>query len=91
VHSHWSAWKFLRSRLKPHLNIDNGVPSHLRADNSIFKLYWMLSTIANSPAATVLFSLMAIIMLAFFASVSAISRALAISQDHHDHRHNATT
>lgn len=71
--------------------LSDGVPRHLQADSARFTLYWMIATVANSPAATLLFSLMAIIILAFFASVSMISQVLAVAQDHHDHRHNATT
>jgi hypothetical protein len=102
VYSWWNAWKLVFLMVcvvftlpfdsaKKSSDGDAGVPPHLRADHKRFKVYWMIATVANSPAATFLFSLMAIIVLTFFASVSAISVALAFARDHHDHRHNATT
>lgn len=94
VYSVWNAWKlvfllvcvlFTLPFMKDGEDRSVGVPSHLRTDYKRFSVHWMVATIGNSPAAAFLFSFMAIIVLAFFASVSAISSALASSRDHHDH------
>ena len=69
--------------------VDEGIPPHLRASFDRFKLYWIISTVGNSPAAALLFVTLVLIMTAFFASLSAISGCLAFSRD--DHHHGATT
>jgi hypothetical protein len=67
-----------------------GVPSHLRNDNAKFKIYWMVSTVANSPAAAFIFTLLLIITLAFAASIAAISRSLDLAHDHHGGNHGTS-
>jgi hypothetical protein len=95
VYSNWQAWQLValmvgtfavlpfRDTTKIAAGDDTGVPPHLRADYHRFKMYWMVSTVGNSPAAAFLFTTLLIIMVAFFASVSAISGCLAFSRDHH--------
>jgi hypothetical protein len=100
VYSRWTAWKLVLLMIcvvftlpfqKEGTDDDSNMPAYLRSDYQKFKIYWMISTVANDPAATFLFTLMAVIVLAFFASISAISAALAFERDNHDHRHNAAT
>ncbi len=95
VYSNWQAWKLValmvgtfavlpfRDTTKIAADDDNGMPPHLRSDYHRFKIYWMVSTVGNSPTAAFLFTILLIIMVAFFASVSAISGCLAFSRDHH--------
>lgn len=64
-------------------SVNSGVPTNLQGEYNRFKVFWMVSTIANSPAATFIFSLLLILTLAFTASVFVISGALAFAQDHH--------
>jgi hypothetical protein len=66
-----------------------GVPHHLRNDFDRFKLYWMVSTVANSPAAALLFATLVIIAVAFSASISVISARLAFARDHHNGHNGA--
>ncbi len=95
VYSNWQAWKLLalvicilptlpfRNNIRNAERADKGIPSHLRADYDRFKGYWMVSTVANSPAAALLFAVITLIATAFFASVSAISGSLAFARDDH--------
>jgi hypothetical protein len=99
VYSRWHAWRLLGLLLVvvstlPFQGVDEpaageGIPNHLKSDWARFNLYCMISTVANEPAAAFLFSLLAIFLLAFFASISAISMALSLARGHH-HRHNGT-
>jgi hypothetical protein len=100
VYSNWQAWKlaalmFCVIAMMPFKAPDEsraevGVPHHLRNDYSQFKLYWMVSTVANSPAAALLFSTLVIIAVAFSASISAISARLAFARDHHNGHNGAS-
>lgn len=93
VYSGWQAWKLAAIMLcvvatSPFKQPDEtrseiGVPNHLRADYSRFKVYWMVATVGNSPAAAFVFTTFFIIAIAFSASVSAISARIAVARDHH--------
>ena len=63
------------------------VPAHLQGDLRRFRVNWMVATVGNSPAAAVVFSFLLIMTLAFSASVSAISAALAVERRQHTPNH----
>ncbi|WP_035679509.1 hypothetical protein [Bradyrhizobium liaoningense] len=87
VHSALHAWKlvwrlvvvcvfYLPFSNRRTVNLADGVPLQLRADYQRFNIYWVIATLGNSPAATLLFAMISLVMLAFVASLSAISDLL---------------
>lgn len=101
VYSNWNAWQLallmfcvvvtvpFRKRENEDNSSVSGVPPHLREDLERFRLHWMIATVGNSPAATFLFSTLVLVTLAFSASISAITNALAGEHGHHHDGHRA--
>lgn len=78
VHSALSAWKvvfllivvigFIVTMRTPKIR-ENDVPSHLRQQFKTFRLRWLVSVLGNSPAALLVFSLIAVVFFAFVSSL----------------------
>lgn len=71
--------------LKDDLECERGVPAKYQDDEARLGLYWMASTIANSPAATVLFATLMLMGVAFTASLAVIAKSLLMVQGRHAH------
>ena len=89
VHSTWQAWCLLALLLQAFVKIpfvdmreittrvDDGIPVSRLPEYSHFITCWMVATLGNSPLATFLFATLALVLIAFFSSLSLISTILA--------------
>ena len=88
LHSSWQAWKLVFSLLigifrVPFIDtkatadrVDSGIPKHLRARFDSFKTCWVSGVMGNSPLAVFIFAPLALFMIAFFLSISAMARLM---------------
>lgn len=89
VHSAWQAWCLVALLLRVFVKIpfvdgrtiamkvDAGIPANRLPEYSHFLTCWIFATLGNSPLAAFLFAMLALILIAFFASLSVISLFLA--------------
>lgn len=97
VHSPLAAWKIVWSlfaiisriisfrRPSPH-DFESDIPVEHRKDFRRFLSLWLFSTVANSPAAFIVFGYLYVILAACAASVTLLAEAIAERQSHHAHR-----
>jgi hypothetical protein len=102
VYSPLEAWKLAASMVKafvrlPFINarevadrVDAGIPQHLRQDFNRFKNCWVAAVLGNSPLASFLFVTLALILIAFFVSLSVLSGWL-VGGDENGNHHKAAT
>jgi hypothetical protein len=65
----------------------SGVPESLQLDYGRFTSFWMLATVANSPAATMIFATVGLIGIAFFVPLHLIATVISSKGHSFDHRH----
>jgi hypothetical protein len=70
--------------------VDMGIPQHLRQDFGRFRNCWVLAVLGNSPLASLLFVTLALVLIAFFASLSVLSGWLVGGGESGNHHEPAT-
>lgn len=88
LHSGWQAWKLVFSLLRATVRItftnvqettervDSGIPQHLRPSYERLKVCWVIGILGNSPLALFVFAPLALTLIAFFTTLSAMSKLL---------------
>jgi hypothetical protein len=97
LYSNWAAWKlvflitctivilpFKRFRKEP--VVYNDVPMQLQDDYGKFSSCWIVATVANSPAAAILFTFIGLIGLSYLVPIGALSKLLSSHAGPFHHR-----